>query len=1224
MRLSFIIKGFTLAFVLAFCIFINASYSSSFIYDNNIKQNVPGFIDPDVENEPRINKFVKRKNLNVIAQSDFSDELKEKNLDLEMLFSEIVESSQSLSQELSEEKNRKNDTWDVPNINDLSDVKSLLDIDFDLNKKLSKQSNAASTSVDDLMFDFNSKNEAESNRNIDVSTLDLGRGNSFVGEKKIDVSEFNLKDENAEVEKQPILEEKESIKADLNDENAEVEKQPILEVEEPIKADLNDQNAEVEKQPILEVEEPSKFELKDDNIETEKQQAFQMESEPLVGKVRKRDKPVNEVATNVPEESKVVLPAPTDQSSAESTESKLPSSEENAPQENEDSDIDDSLPAGSSGPPTVILDDQIIIFQRNPVEVEDGLWLFPLSEIAQRLGDQVFVNVTLRTITVKRIKDNVTTSLNLNNGTVSINNKPFRTLFGYEKIIISGDKELVPLSAIVLLLGLTSRLEPGKVILKSAPFPNQQVISTITPEVRKGFSKLLVDYLTSTATYHSYPNNDLSSRLLQFEGGAHNDDYSINSNIYLRSGTDGPPFVYDKGTISLFKRDSIFESHLGDIALSLLRSQYLSGVNFRGLVVQPPQKIGGGKVVFGAGAIPSGQKVIGQIESFLEYKRLTEFAEWSKITKNNWQVALGETIFHDLQDNIFIGGKQTGLALTASAVKSGKYFDIEANSSLSSTKSNLEVVKDTKDKTVLVNESSNDIAPGGDILIRWKPKNWLNFFGQADYYSPNFYTLSGNPFYNSRKQLTGGFNIAYKRFNLNASKSNGSRGLDEKNPSKYTISNLSSTFTPFKSGPTFSVSYNQNENQIDQTRAFRNIIPLIMGVSSVDSILERSTTSAFRASIFQSFNKFNYLINFNKMNLNSDRSITDPLLGPTSSSSFQSLDVNLNKEINNKFGLQTLTQFSNRYNRYNLGCRLGPVFNKRLSLQANAGYVSTKTSNTFYTYNLNLNLKITNKINLNLNYLSADLRKELLAILQYNFIGKNALGAIKDPKAFLTTGKIKGRVFIREIPPPKEPEGDTVTLPVQPVEQPVSGVKVKFANHIYTTDSNGAFVIESASQGIQRVSLDITGIPAYLTAITSEDADVIVEPGRESVVNFILSRYGSLKGKLVIVGEPPIGVKKPKDLLDIRIYLENSDFENLTNIDGSFSLGDIKPGKYAIKVDPDYLPEDLEPVLEEMNQVEIYPNVETQNIEIKVKYKERKEIIKDLDKDVNSDSKEVP
>ena len=223
-------------------------------------------------------------------------------------------------------------------------------------------------------------------------------------------------------------------------------------------------------------------------------------------------------------------------------------------------------------PPEIILNDQKVIFNRKPVLDSEG-WLYPLEEIAAKLQDKVVVDLLNGTITIQRLRDKSIVQLNVRNGTVTVNNTPFRILFGFNRIILSSDVQMVPQSALVMLLRLTSfDHEEGKLILKNTVYANNGAGTTIQPLARNSIKDLLVDYLTVTNSFNYLQSQGLYSRRSEINSGFHNDRYALTSDFITKSGTGAPLINFDSANFSFYKNASPFQVHVGDKPLSLIKS----------------------------------------------------------------------------------------------------------------------------------------------------------------------------------------------------------------------------------------------------------------------------------------------------------------------------------------------------------------------------------------------------------------------------------------------------------------------------------------------------------------------------------------------------------------------------------------------------------------------------------------------------------------------------
>lgn len=864
-------------------------------------------------------------------------------------------------------------------------------------------------------------------------------------------------------------------------------------------------------------------------------------------------------------------------------------------------------------PPNVTINDKQVIFKRVPVF--DGLlWLFPLEEIATQIQDEVKVDLSLKEITIVRFRDRSVIKLDVNNGLVTINNNPFKVLAGFDHIILGSEVQLVPASAIAILHGLSLQNDQDKdYIFRSIVSPLAKEQTTVQPKARKGISNTSLDYLNTTTSVNDFRTAKLLSRRLQINSGGHNDLYALTSNLVFRGGTGGPFALFDTGNISYFKTDSPTQFTIGDKTLGNLKSPFLAGVILRGYSGERSGGLKDSKIIYGTGFIPSNVRIQGKSEAFLKYGRAAQVFEWISSPKKQWQFSLGEAVFKDTINNAVLQAKQAGGLVAATATKTGKYLEAQSNLSFGFANDRRYVPDkitdpNAKPTSSLVKSNKNGLA--ADTLIRLKPKEWFSIFGKGGYYGPKYYSLNSSTYYTDRNELSGGFNFGFQKLSFGGSGTIGHLQLDAKKPDTYKIISGFSNFTPYKKGPTYSLSYNKNLSKVNPDLAFINIFDPITkankNIRNLDDILVRRTTSVFRAGLIQNWNMTNLNVSYNQIGLDKNSSFTSPQLGNDFTTSFKSLDFNTNRTVNKKLSLINFTQFSDRYKQARLGVRVGPIFKNKLSFQTQIGYFVPKKGDSFPSYNLNLNYDFSKKGSFSLNYDKNKFLSQIFLLMRYNFVGDQQSG-VPSVEQILKNGKIRGRVVILDESKPTAPAvGGMAAAQGITLAKGLPKVRIYFGNHTIITDKDGYYEIDGVSPGIHKVSIDFSDIPAYLAAISNESVDVNVERGKVSDYDFILSYYGSAEGKLELIGEN-LDITKNKEEVSIegiRIYLEGTDFEGLTNEDGTFVIGDVKPGKYKILVDPDFLPEYLE-VVNEPQEIQIRSKQKVENLKLRIKYKER-------------------
>ena len=852
-------------------------------------------------------------------------------------------------------------------------------------------------------------------------------------------------------------------------------------------------------------------------------------------------------------------------------------------------------------PPEIILNDQKIIFNKKPVLDNEG-WLFPLEEIANKLQSKVSVDIVNGIITIQRNQDKSTIELNIRNGVVIVNNRPFKTLFGFTRIILGQDAQMVPTSALVILLGLTVKNdEDGKLVLKSTAFGDSNIVGTVQPQKRQGIKDLLVDYFTVTNAFDWFKSQDFTQRRTEINNGFHNDSYSVATNLILKSGTGAPLVNFYGGNFSFYGNASPLQVHVGDRPLSLIKSPLLGGINMRGIQVQKEGWLKDSKLVFGTGLLPSNSKVLGKNLSFVKYGRLAEVAEFSTSPKKDWQFSFGQASYTDRITNTLAMTKQSGGLFAASITKTGKYIEGESNIAYGVTKDKL--------------FGKSEQGPGADILVRIKPKDWLSIFSKGAYYSPGFFGLSSNPYFHDRNEGTFGVNVTLPKANLGLTHSTGKTNFGSTKPSDYEVTSVFGAFNPTKNSPTIIVSYSQNQAKISSTRAIDNLIfPINQStISTVDleTLIERRTSSFFRASLLKNWKTVNLSSSINYFTFSNTSPLKTPLIGNESVTKLFTYDFNINKYINRYFGIQNYIQGSDLYKQVRFGFNLGPVLSNKLSLQFLTGALLQADENPKPTYTFNLNYQLSKKNIVSLNLDKTPFLTKISALYQYNqYPARQGMYTLLGEER--TSGRIKGKVIVLDETPRKENEANKIILPSSSRERGIANIRIHLGNYTITTNELGVFEFPSLTPGVHRLRVEYSDLPSYLTSVTPEAVDVKVEGGKETNFNFVLAYFGSLSGKLTLSPNPEIKLEEEPELRDIRVYLDSSEFETLTNLDGTFNLGDIKPGKYKLKVDPDFLPGELEVDPQKVVEVIINPKEKIENVQLPVKYKTKEKEIREF------------
>ncbi|MDI6807828.1 MAG: SdrD B-like domain-containing protein [Candidatus Eisenbacteria bacterium] len=143
-----------------------------------------------------------------------------------------------------------------------------------------------------------------------------------------------------------------------------------------------------------------------------------------------------------------------------------------------------------------------------------------------------------------------------------------------------------------------------------------------------------------------------------------------------------------------------------------------------------------------------------------------------------------------------------------------------------------------------------------------------------------------------------------------------------------------------------------------------------------------------------------------------------------------------------------------------------------------------------------------------------------------------------------------------------------------------------------------------------RVSLRPETLPAIYTP-TQATQEAILRPGMFTEVNLGVAAFGIVTGAVLAADDEEkrqaektlgraLGEPKWTGVSNVRVILVDGDGKiaanSITGADGSYYLGDVRPGKYTVQVDETTLPPDF--VLEtKEQQVEVLSGIEPPVVE---------------------------
>ncbi|GFO54697.1 hypothetical protein GMSM_17040 [Geomonas sp. Red276] len=221
--------------------------------------------------------------------------------------------------------------------------------------------------------------------------------------------------------------------------------------------------------------------------------------------------------------------------------------------------------------------------------------------------------------------------------------------------------------------------------------------------------------------------------------------------------------------------------------------------------------------------------------------------------------------------------------------------------------------------------------------------------------------------------------------------------------------------------------------------------------------------------------------------------------------------------------------------------------------------------------------------------------KILSMVLSFNFVGlfdfHNRVPAPVTSRYIQPdNGSVTGRVFI-DYNANGEPD---------PGEPGLANVKVILGGNSCLTDANGYFRLpNSGEMGSGRVFIDLATVPAIYSPTHGLQKAYIV-PGIVTEVDLGVTPVISLSG--VVVSGGVGGEKRSKPLYGVRVFATKPGdrkvwAESSTAGDGSYYLGDLRPGRYLVQIDKESLPVNTA-AESPAREIEIAPGREPQELKM--------------------------
>lgn len=247
--------------------------------------------------------------------------------------------------------------------------------------------------------------------------------------------------------------------------------------------------------------------------------------------------------------------------------------------------------------------------------------------------------------------------------------------------------------------------------------------------------------------------------------------------------------------------------------------------------------------------------------------------------------------------------------------------------------------------------------------------------------------------------------------------------------------------------------------------------------------------------------------------------------------------------------------------------RASNILGGRLSFSAGGGYNRDKTSGFSIFERFSASLSLPRQTSLQLTYLQTNTGPTMLISLRGSLFRKRGtrefLGSA--PAEMNLYGKMSGRVY----------QDVDLNGSFDPgTDKPQAGVKVRVDGNRYViSDENGLYRFDSVMAGEHKVYLDLLSVRADLTVLDGDAKNTVLAAGRDSAADFRLVRTGRITGRAWFDknengefddGETP--------LADVRVVTA-SGRDTLTDSEGYFSIADLPPGDHVVLLDEKTIPE---------------------------------------------------
>ena len=778
--------------------------------------------------------------------------------------------------------------------------------------------------------------------------------------------------------------------------------------------------------------------------------------------------------------------------------------------------------------PAIIVGGRQLSGPNSSAQKREGRMFLPVAAIARALGDFTSINTASRTVEIRR-QTGATADFNAPLGQVRENGSVVLVASGTTEILFPPNEEelMLPVEIIAQLFDASIRFDESAqaILITRGELP----ANTVRSGAKHSFLEIhQIDYEYNFNRYNSFSNQSLT---LSAQGRIGDGRFFLSSNFNKADGQTRSS-AFRNGTLT-FERPNGQRFIAGDFGTGT-DLQFLS-TNVRGASAQ--MSLGRGRVTTFAGRLISGAfspPEIPSVNSELPVQNPTR----TNLSRTGFQYDTNVFGVYATKDFFGFFGNRSRRANPLTVSSGVMRFDSPNRSGeilSGSLRYSFDRVRLQGDAAIGkfsgINRNGNRAKSFGaafDVSGSLQLLDKLNLQGRYAYTSAKFISPQSGS-HEPIKSAAGSINWQPKKW----------------------LSTSFSASTATRPGDN-SQRYSFVTGTINLTR--RDWLPTVFLSHTESSTRQFGNSSFTLLSATKNFSRWGLFINATRIKI----------MGSASASA----QIGSNFRVNDSNSLEASQSFgSSRSFGGILNWQSSNFFTRRLSLSAGLGYNQNNNSKLTTFERLSANIQLPRAASLQVSYLQTNAGSTLLVSLRGSLFRKRKTENDFNASAseMNSYGSFSGRVY-QDVNLDGRYEAG--------IDKPQANVKVRVDGNRYVeSDANGLFRIDGVKIGSHQIYLDLLSVRADLTLLDRAQQQATLLSGRDSIVDFRLARTGRITGSVWLdTNENGKFDENEQPLGDVRIVVGNGR-DTLTDQNGSFVIGDLPPGEYALLVDEKTLPE---------------------------------------------------